>query len=45
VIYVCDWNRNTNQLIWHVIYGVSRETAKLTVAVDASTGEFLRVEK
>ena len=45
VIYVCDWNHNTNQLTWHVIYGVSRETAKLTVAVDASTGEFLRVEK
>ena len=45
VIYVCDWNHNTNQLTWHVIYGVSRETAKLTVAVDASTAEFLRVEK
>ena len=45
VIYVCDWNHNTNQLIWHVIYGVSRETAKLTVSVDATTGEFIRVEK
>ena len=21
VIYVCDWNHNTNELIWHVIYG------------------------
>lgn len=45
VMYVCDWNHNTNQLIWHVIYGASRDTAKLTVAVNASTGEFIRVEK
>jgi len=45
VIYICDWNHNTNELIWHVIYGGSRETAKLTVAVDATTGAFARVEK
>jgi|HubBroStandDraft_6_1064221.scaffolds.fasta_scaffold49946_3 hypothetical protein len=45
VFYVCDWNHNTNELTWHVIYGASRETAKLTVAVNASTGEFIRVEK
>ena len=45
VIYVCDWNHNTNQLIWHVIFGTSRESSKLTVSVDASTGEFIRVEK
>jgi hypothetical protein len=45
VIYVCDWNHNTNELIWHVIYGASRETAKLTVAINASTGVFVRVEK
>jgi len=45
VIYVCDWNHNTNELTWHVIYGNTRETAKLTVAVNASTGEFIRVEK
>jgi hypothetical protein len=45
VIYVCDWNHNTNELIWHVIYGASREGAKLTVMVNASTGEFIRVEK
>lgn len=43
--YVCDWNHNTNQLIWHVIYGGSRDASKLTVSVDASTGEFIRVEK
>jgi hypothetical protein len=45
VLYVCDWNHNTNELVWHVIYGASRETAKLTVAVNASTGAFIRVEK
>ncbi len=45
VTYVCDWNHNTNKLVWHVIYGPNREGAKLTVAVDASTGEFIRVEK
>jgi len=45
VTYVCDWNHNTNQLVWHVIYGTNRDSAKLTVAVDASTGEFIRVEK
>jgi hypothetical protein len=45
VLYVCDWNHNTNELIWHVIYGSSREGAKLTVSVNASTGEFIRVEK
>ena len=44
VVYVCDWNHNTNELIWHVIYG-TREAPKLTVAVNASTGEFVRVEK
>jgi hypothetical protein len=45
VTYVCDWNHNTNQLIWHVIFGAGRESSKLTVSVDASTGEFIRVEK
>jgi hypothetical protein len=45
VFYVCDWNHNTNQLIWHVIYGASRDQAKLAVSVNASTGEFIRVEK
>jgi hypothetical protein len=45
VTFACDWNHNTNQLVWHVIYGASREGAKLTVAVNASTGEFIRVEK
>jgi hypothetical protein len=45
VFYICDWNHNTNQLIWHVIYGASRDQAKLAVSVNASSGEFIRVEK
>jgi len=45
VIYLLEWSRPTNNLIWHVIYGSSRNTAKLVVDVDASTGEFLRKEK
>ena len=45
VLYVLDWNRSTNELIWHVIYGNSRDEAKLKVAVNASTGDFLRLEK
>lgn len=45
VFYVVEWNRQENALLWHVIYGTDRETAKLRVAVNASTGEFSRVEK
>lgn len=45
VLYVADWNGRQNQLIWHVTYGTDRESAKLKIAVDASTGEFLNVEK
>lgn len=45
VLYVLDWNRPTNRVLWHVIYGTSSETAKLRVAVNANTGEFVRVEK
>jgi hypothetical protein len=45
ILYVLDWNRQTNELVWHVIYGTDRDSAKLRVAVNASTGEFLRIEK
>ena len=45
IIYLLDWNRSENQLVWHVIYGNSRNDAKLVADVDASTGEFLRKEK
>ena len=45
VLYVLDWDRQKNELLWHVIYGTDRESAKLRVAVNASTGDFSRVEK
>jgi hypothetical protein len=45
VFYVLDWSRPTSELIWHVMYGENRDDAKLRVAVNASTGEFIRVEK
>jgi len=45
ILYALDWSRATNELIWHVIYGTSRDDAKLRVAVNASTGDFIRVEK
>lgn len=45
VLYVLDWNHQQNQLFWHVIYGTDIDSAKLRVAVNASTGDFSRVEK
>jgi hypothetical protein len=45
VFYALEWNKQENTLLWHVIYGTDRPTAKLRVAVNASTGEFSRVEK
>ena len=45
VFFVLDWDASKSQLVWHVIYGSSRDEAKLRIAVNASTGEFLRVEK
>jgi hypothetical protein len=45
ILYMLDWSSATNELIWHVIYGVSRDDYKLKVAVNASSGDFIRVEK
>jgi hypothetical protein len=45
VSYVLDWAPATNQLIWHVLYGSNPDTAKLKVDINATTGEFIRVEK
>jgi len=42
--YMLDWDVQANQLRWHVIYGGSESTGKLSVLVDASSGEFLRKE-
>jgi hypothetical protein len=45
ILYMVDWSKPTSELIWHVIYGTNPYEAKLKVAVNASTGEFMRVEK
>jgi hypothetical protein len=45
ILYVLSWSGVTNELIWHVVYGANAEDAKLRIAVNASNGEFLRVEK
>lgn len=44
IIYQLEWRRNESKLVWHVSYG-GAVGYKLRVAVDASTGDFLRVEK
>jgi hypothetical protein len=41
--YLLDFDGQSNQLRWHVIYG-SDSIGKLTVLVDASSGAFLRKE-
>ena len=45
VFYILDWNRSENLLVWHVIYGPDPDDAKLRVAVNATTGDFLKIEK
>jgi hypothetical protein len=45
VLYALDWNHAGNILVWHVIYGNSRDDAKLIVDVNGTTGEFIRTEK
>lgn len=45
VSFILDWDARKSQLVWHVIYGDNPDDAKLRVAVNATSGEFLQVEK
>ncbi|HEY4933386.1 MAG TPA: hypothetical protein VII23_17625 [Terriglobales bacterium] len=45
VIFMLSWDATSNQLVWHVLYGENPTEAKLRLAVDATSGAFLRVEK
>jgi len=45
VFFILDWDGSKNQLIWHVVYGEDVDKAKLRIAVNASTGEFERIER
>ena len=44
ISYLLEWNAQSNQLVWHVIYGGSESNSRLTVLVDATTGAYLRKE-
>lgn len=45
VTFLLSWDATKNQLVWHVLYGENASEAKLRIAVDATSGSFLRVEK
>ena len=45
VMFLLSWDATKNQLVWHVLYGENPSEAKLRIAVDATSGAFLRVEK
>jgi hypothetical protein len=45
VTFLLSWDGTKNQLVWHVLYGDNPSEAKLRIALDATSGEFLRVEK
>ncbi|MBZ5525211.1 MAG: hypothetical protein LAP21_23540 [Acidobacteriia bacterium] len=41
VKYLLDWDAHAGELKWHVIYGGNEGLARLSVVVDASTGQFV----
>jgi hypothetical protein len=43
VFFVLEWG-GKNRLVWHVVYGESRNNAKLAIAVDASSAAFIEKE-
>lgn len=45
VFYMLEWAPRENRVFWHVMYGTDRNDLKLRVAIDASTGQFVKVEK
>jgi hypothetical protein len=44
VLYLLDWDATEGQLRWHVIYGTAENNSKLTIIVNASTGDFTHKE-
>ncbi len=44
VVFVLDFDQRDGKLLWHVIFGDNPNNAKLRIAVDASTGQYLRTE-
>ena len=45
VNYRLAWETRSSMLVWHVIYGKSTNEPDLDVVVDATTNQFVRVEK
>ena len=45
VMYLLEWDAQVNAPTWHVIFGDSRTTYKLSVLVNGSSGEYVRAEK
>jgi hypothetical protein len=45
VFFVLNWDAQENDLVWHVVYGISQDESALRIAVNATSGEFVRVEK
>jgi hypothetical protein len=43
--YKLEWDPAKSRLLWHVLYGINESDAKLQVWVNASTGDFVKVEK
>ncbi len=45
VFYVLEWDGKKNKLFWRVLFGDDKNNPKLAVDVDATTGQFLKVER
>lgn len=45
VNYSLEWDPRASRLYWHVMYGKNRNSPDLDVVVDASSGEYVRIQK
>lgn len=44
VFFTLDWDARKSTLLWHVVYGTGMDDAQLRIAVNATSGEFERIE-
>jgi hypothetical protein len=44
VFFMLDWDARKSTLLWHVVYGSSMDEADLRVVVNATSGQFDRVD-
>jgi hypothetical protein len=45
VYYNLGWHARESKLVWRVAFGPEQNNPKITIDVDATSGEFMRVEK